>query len=180
VEGADISGTTTDSIYVLGGKSIRAELHLLPIATMVPQGHHTILECAYPLTRHGYMNYSVGFYETLNPVGGRAVEVLVQFDTPGRNRHVLIWGTGATEEGVQLVTPDEITEFKRMANVRSAYGYCVTGGLRSYQDALNVTQTYSKNVLFPALSALKPNFTHGVFGPMLRGTSAGLRARVGG
>lgn len=76
-EGGDISGTTTDSIYAMDwaasvvgrvSEEVLQAIQLLPLATMVYQGHHAILECAYPLSRWHYMDYHIGYYTTLTPI----------------------------------------------------------------------------------------------------------------
>jgi len=81
-EGADISGTTADSIFfvehvnafftdVQQFKTFSADwlpvVQLLPLATMVAHGHHTLLESALTLTLNDYIRYSIGFYTTLMP-----------------------------------------------------------------------------------------------------------------
>ena len=165
-EGGDISGTTTDSIYALhwaGGvagvsQDVLSAIQLLPLVTMVPQGHHTIVECAYPLSRHGYIDYHIGYYTTLAPkdaadtVGSRFNSVLAPFDEPAKNKHILVWGRGAGEQGVQM-EGKEIEAFKKMARVLSAYGFCVAGGLHDFGEALNVVKTFSPS-LVPALEQL--------------------------
>jgi len=82
--GADISGTTTDTVGVIEALYtdlldavpdnvwedillLRPIVALLPIATMVSRGHHTALEIAYPLTRNDYIDYSIGYYTSLFP-----------------------------------------------------------------------------------------------------------------
>ncbi len=70
--GATISGTTTDNIYFLnkfGRLNINPIFYLLPAATLVRGGHHTLLEVAYPLSINGLIDYSVGLYSTLLPTG---------------------------------------------------------------------------------------------------------------
>ena len=80
-EGADISGTTADSIFgigravkfadsaqlALGGGVPVALLKLLPLVSMIAQGHHTIVESAAVLTLNGLIDYTIGFYTTLLP-----------------------------------------------------------------------------------------------------------------
>ena len=81
-EGADISGTTSDSMFFMEhvnsyfeavGQSCTFDanwlpvIQLLPLVTMVSQGHHTLLESALSLTLNENMTYSVGFYSTLMP-----------------------------------------------------------------------------------------------------------------
>lgn len=164
-EGGDVSGTTTDSIYALrwaGGVAgmtpnlIRA-VQLLPMVTMVPQGHHTMVECAYPLSRHGYIDYHIGYYTTLAPTDSpnHFDSVLGPLDGPDRNKHILVWGRGAGQQGVQMEGQEEIKAFKKMARVLSAYGFCVTGGLNDFGQALNVVRTFSANLLAPRLEQLR-------------------------
>ena len=84
-EGADISGTTADTIFaieVLYGDliekikdaglmedvlEIRPLISLLPFASMVSRGHHTTLECALTLTLNDYISYGAGYYKSLYP-----------------------------------------------------------------------------------------------------------------
>lgn len=81
-EGADISGTTADSIFFMEHvgafltsigappgviASLGPVVQLLAPATMVAIAHHTLLETALTLTINGYMTYSIGFYTTLMP-----------------------------------------------------------------------------------------------------------------
>lgn len=73
-EGASISGTTADSIFCTGKdatkKKLTGWLQLLPIATMVSQYHHTLLECALTLTLNKKVQYRIGFYRSLAPLEG--------------------------------------------------------------------------------------------------------------
>jgi hypothetical protein len=80
-EGADISGTTADSIFgigravtfansaqmVLGGNVPVALLKLLPLVSMIAQGHHTIVESAAVLSLNKLITYNIGFYSSLLP-----------------------------------------------------------------------------------------------------------------
>ncbi len=119
-EGADISGTTSDSIIInrLVGQfnaSIPEELktpgttkllQLLPLVTMISYGHHALVESALTLTLFGFCNYRIGFYTTLltkgaltkaertgnrAEVGGRILSTLKKFEEDKRNRHILCW-----------------------------------------------------------------------------------------
>jgi hypothetical protein len=70
MHGATISGTTTDTIFFLqqfGRIRLDPIYYLLPIATIVAGGHHSLLEVAYPLSLNGIMSYRVGLYSTLFP-----------------------------------------------------------------------------------------------------------------
>lgn len=109
-EGCDISGTTADSLFFhtyLEPFCTTAEcppwmfmiLHLLPLATMVYQSHHTILECALTIScdqRTG-TEYSVGKYHTLLPrfLRGQGLGplegILRRFDHDYRNHRMLCY-----------------------------------------------------------------------------------------
>lgn len=74
VPAADISGTTSDTIFFI--KRFSAEnylncldpiFYLLPLATIVAGAHHSLLEVALPLSQAGIVDYRIGFYETLLP-----------------------------------------------------------------------------------------------------------------
>jgi hypothetical protein len=87
-EGADISGTTADALFVIEALyetlvdapifkkqpallndllEIRPLIGLLPMATMTSRAHHTTLECGMTLTINDYINYAIGYYTTLFP-----------------------------------------------------------------------------------------------------------------
>lgn len=162
-EGGDISGTTTDSIYALRWAGMTAGLtqdlvkaiQILPLVTMVPQGHHTMVECAYPLSRHGIIDYHIGYYTTLAPKHSPGLYNGVLGPLEKRSKHVLVWGRGRGEQGVQMDQQDEITAFKKLARVLSAYGFCVAGGLNDFGQALNVVRTFSPNLLAGKLANLR-------------------------
>lgn len=68
--GATISGTTTDNIYYFdkfGRFQLDEMLYLLPLASLVSCGHHTLLEVALPLSINGIVNYRIGRYTSLFP-----------------------------------------------------------------------------------------------------------------
>jgi len=163
-EGADVSGTTTDSIAAMrwaSGGHVNPVAQLIAIASMVPQGHHTVTECAWPLTRHGYMDYHIGFYETLVPEGGYAglANTLEVHNVDARNKHVLVcramaksdWRTWEQRGGRFIVPvkelalhfdkPDEIAVYRRLAGIRAAYGFCV-GGRPSLDSLTNLVRIH--------------------------------------
>lgn len=164
-EGADVSGTTTDSIYALRwagaeasvGPDLVLAVQLLPLVTMVPQGHHTMVECAHPLSRRGIIDYHIGYYTTLAPVQSPHLfdPVLGALDGSDRNKHVFIWGRGAGQQGVRFDRGDEIVAFKKVARVLSAYGFCVAGGPHDFEQALNIMRTFSPDLLAPRLQGLR-------------------------
>ena len=151
IEGGDISGTTTDSIAALswassaGGADEDPIAQLIAIATMVPQGHHTIVECAWPLTRQGYMDYCIGFYDTLVPKGddyAGLTTALQNANNDGRNRHLFVFaGSAGMPQNFLFEKPDEIAEYKKIAGVRRAYGICVAGKL-DRRGAENVMRSH--------------------------------------
>lgn len=167
-EGGDVSGTTTDSIHFIqwSGTAVHVSpatlnaLQLLPIVTMVAQGHHSLLECAYPLSRHGYMDYHIGYYDTLVPqaasdtIKADLSKAVASYERDQRNKHVLVWGRGVQKRGVQL-EGEEIDQFKKMARALTAYGFCVKGGLDDYKDALNVVKTFCPPVFVAKLQSLE-------------------------
>ncbi|WP_031433521.1 hypothetical protein [Methylomarinum vadi] len=97
---ADISGTTTDSIYFMerfaihtGGDPV---FQLLPLATIVAGGHHSLLEVALSLTINRIVDYRIGFYTTLFPAmgrlgAGRIRSVLTTAQEHHHNRHMLVY-----------------------------------------------------------------------------------------
>lgn len=106
-EGCDISGTTADSIFffdhvnsfITGLPEMISPqelpiIQLFPMATMGSQGHHTVLECALTLTQNGIIDYRVGFYSTLMPIGHNhpTLEKLFRkYETDPRNVQMLCW-----------------------------------------------------------------------------------------
>jgi len=91
-KGATISGTTTDTIFFLnrmtlideamktgsplkkhyfadnGPKGLDPIYYMLPLATLVSEGHHTVVEVALPLSLNGIITeYKIGRYATLMP-----------------------------------------------------------------------------------------------------------------
>lgn len=137
IEGADVSGTTTDSIAALrwcaaanGESSVNSWAQLIAIATMVSQGHHTIVECGWPLTRHGYMDYKIGFYETLvtsKKENEGLYNVLVKFNDDRRNNHVIVCTMNGKTRGLHFDKTNEKDEYRKIAGIRQAYSFCVAG-----------------------------------------------------
>lgn len=66
----DISGTTADTVFALetlGRDYLTAAYYMLPLATIVHNHHHSLIEVALALTLNGVMNYEIGLYSTLLP-----------------------------------------------------------------------------------------------------------------
>jgi len=141
-EGCDISGTTTDSLFFhtyLEPFCTTADvppwmfmiLHLLPIATMVYQSHHTILECALAIScdqRTG-TEYSVGKYQTLLPEvlrgqgfgPGELEGLLRSYDHDYRNHRMLCYfdpGTYSVKANY-YDSQAEWNEFHRVSTFRN-------------------------------------------------------------
>ena len=145
-EGGDVSGTTTDSIAALRWASSGEDdpvTQLIAIATMVPQGHHTIVECAWPLTRHGYMDYCIGFYGTLVPGGDDYSALrgsLEALDRDARNRHLFVV-CDPLPLSFLFEKADEIREYRKISGVRKAYSICA-GGKIDLRGAQNVMRAH--------------------------------------
>lgn len=151
-QGGDISGTTTDSMYAIDVASlglpsdvaaevtpIRYVLHLLPLVTMVYQGHHALLECGLSLSQKvlgesrnkfgQQWMYCIGYYTTLWPkdvdraLGGGVYDILQDFETAARSRngHVLIWTESGSTQNRLMEKDEEIEKFKAAANVQKNY-----------------------------------------------------------
>lgn len=72
LRGADISGSTAEGASILerwGSDLLHSAYYLLPLATLVYNGHHTLLEVALTLSLNRIVDYHIGFYTTLLPDG---------------------------------------------------------------------------------------------------------------
>lgn len=70
LEGADISGTTTDTSYLVNAFGLGRMMHLLPLGTLVYNYHHTWLEVALALSINRQMtgiDYDLGYYTSCLP-----------------------------------------------------------------------------------------------------------------
>lgn len=137
--GCDISGTTADSIFfvelmkdfiagdVLAGMNITDRdiktIQLLPLATMVSQAHHTVLECALTLTLNGYMNYHAGYYDTLLPNGGCDPQIENILNDAGKRAadarlNILCYLSSKLKlEAYQMMTSEEVDLFRKIARM---------------------------------------------------------------
>jgi hypothetical protein len=177
VKGADVSGTTTDSIYALK-YALQAPvcyedlglLMLLPIATMVQAGHHALLECAYPLSRWGYIQYQVGYYESLVPIKGKCGDnargkvrtALSKLKDEADKLHVLVYRSGDQESGLLMEGQEEVSEFAPIATLLNAYGWCVTGPI-DRKMVTNVLDRYSKKLLAKLPKGWDANVVESIF-----------------
>jgi len=176
-QGADISGTTADSIFFIehvnrfiaeavahgGGPDDLAEaqaalyylgdlLMLLPMATMVCQGHHAVLEIALTLTLNNYTDYAIGQYTSLippsapkNDLTNRVFQTLWECETDPRNHRMLCFFDGGGCRaylygqdwlvhagigvpalpigGAALSSTEEIARFNAMASTSASFLY---------------------------------------------------------
>jgi len=111
VEGADISGTTTDNIFFLNRfvgllkkqfPSVVGNLedpiyHMLPLASIVACAHHSLLEVALAMSINDVNDYRIGLYSTLmpfqsrHPAQGRIMSVLQRAESNLRNRLMVLY-----------------------------------------------------------------------------------------
>lgn len=158
-QGADISGTTGDNIFTLetllnlcAPKTRRAVCILLPLASMIPEYHHTTIEVALTLTMNGYITYAVGFYSTLYPSETQTLELstkarglfdrssersdfnaakreikqaLTSAESDARNRHMLVFAArDGQERALVMETIEEIAKYRKFVTMTQArYDY---------------------------------------------------------
>ena len=70
LRGADISGSASEGASILerwGSDLLHSAYYLLPLASLVYNGHHTILEVALTMSLNKIMDYHIGFYSSLLP-----------------------------------------------------------------------------------------------------------------
>jgi hypothetical protein len=70
LEGADISGTTTDTCYLVQSFGLGRMMHMLPLGTLVYNYHHTWLEVALALSINRQVtgvDYDLGYYTSCLP-----------------------------------------------------------------------------------------------------------------
>ena len=128
---ADISGTTTDSLYFMerfsGPTAGDKVFYLLPLGTIVALGHHSLLEVALSLAINRIVDYRIGFYSTLLPEGavrgaGAIRGALASAEGNPRNRRMLVYfgrGDGPSVPGVPsgcfLYEPADYMAFRNFA-----------------------------------------------------------------
>ena len=138
-EGCDISGTTADSIFFVDhmakfvGPQVLQQMtgvtkkdintiQLLPVATMVSQAHHTLLECALTLTLNKFIKYHAGYYETLIPIGGCETKIENIFREKAqtalnKNLFVMCYRHNFKVEAYRMMTREETRLFKKVATM---------------------------------------------------------------
>ncbi len=123
---ADISGTTTDSIYFterFAGPTAQDKVfYLLPLATIVGPAHHSLLEVALSLSINRIVDYRIGFYTTLLPAGAargaeRIRAALVLAEASPMNRRMLVhFSAPNLPSGCFLYEGEHLWGFKNFAN----------------------------------------------------------------
>jgi hypothetical protein len=130
--GADISGTTTDNLYFLTGWADISKgdplLMMLPLAAIVGEYHHSLLEVAGAMSLKKVISYSIGFYTTLMPTLPSGVNALSQradifnilenAEKDPRNKHVLLhYSTNNKIAGCFMAESSDLDKFKKLATV---------------------------------------------------------------
>ena len=126
--GADISGTTADSMFFVERFARRCRIkydpiyQLLALATLVAARHHALLEVALTMTLNKIITYSIGFYSTLLPPGSThtaraAIDgVFKEHERHDWNEHILAYfDQHHRRVGGYLFEGGEIDRFKKLA-----------------------------------------------------------------
>ena len=94
-------------------------MYMLPLATIVYNAHHTMLEVALPLTLNGVIDYRVGFYTSLLPKTTASLAttkeilgLLTKGENDSRNRLFLQWYKGGRVDGGVLFSRFEAQQIK--------------------------------------------------------------------
>ncbi|MCI5209858.1 MAG: hypothetical protein D3910_13935 [Candidatus Electrothrix sp. ATG2] len=133
-EGADISGTTADSIWAIETlmnmikrkklAEVDPNILLLPVAAIVSGYHHTILECGLSLAINGYNTYAPGFYTSLqnndmiNTLAGKKIsKLLTEYEKKTSNRFLVIWEDSSGLNAFQITEPNEKKKFKEFLSL---------------------------------------------------------------
>ena len=130
--GADISGTTTDNLYFLTGWADASKgdplVMMLPLAVIIGEYHHALLEVAAAMSLRKVISYSIGFYSTLLPPlpGGIAAQpqrgdvaaLLKGFENDPRNQHILLhYDKNNKIAGCFIAEHDDLDGFKNLGTV---------------------------------------------------------------
>lgn len=126
--GADISGTTADSIFFIERLARLCNIpydplyQLVALATLVAARHHAVLESALTLTLNKIITYKIGFYESLLPSDSRHVaksaikSALSEHDNHDWNAHILVYFDQPEKVvGGYEFTGEHIDRFRKLA-----------------------------------------------------------------
>jgi len=118
VRACDISGTTADTVFALECWGHSANLtsiyYMLPLGTIVHNMHHSIIEVAADLSLNLIIDYHIGFYTTLIPIGCTSIPsditaAVTLAENSQENRHMLVYYKGVKPEGCMLFLRDELS-----------------------------------------------------------------------
>ncbi len=146
-----ISGTTADTAFVLnqwghqftnGVHTLSEDFYILPVGSIAAFHHHSILEVALALAAREYIDYKIGFYQTLLPrvtghsdekIRGQLMTILNKYDSEMRqyDLHFLVYYANLVPEGgIVFATPYEIMQFEKsaIADVRKLAAAMAYGG----------------------------------------------------
>ncbi len=130
--GADISGTTADELYFLTGctdiNSGDPVMKMLPLAVIVGEYHHTLLEVAAAMSLKRVINYQIGFYRTLLPSLPPGIpaqeqranieQLLSKCENDPRNVHILLHYNGNQKiAGGFIAEHDDLGAFRKLGTV---------------------------------------------------------------
>jgi hypothetical protein len=124
--GAAISGTTADTVHFM--KKFGAAVggldpiyFIVPVASLVYNYHHSLVEVAMTLTLNGLMDYSIASYSTLLPKksGTRlkpsVFSLLNRFEARIDNKFILNHYNGSTIEGCYQMEAQDKPAFRKLA-----------------------------------------------------------------
>jgi hypothetical protein len=166
--GADISGTTTDNIYFLTGWADVSKgdplVMMLPLAAIIGEYHHSLLEVAGAMSLKKVISYSIGFYSTLLPKLPNGVSPMSQrktiegllkgFEEDIRNVHILLHYNGPKIAGCFIAQGDEVAAFKRLATIDIRL-WPKFNGFPSYPGEQHIMQLLGEEGLVNAALASK-------------------------
>ncbi len=134
--GADISGTTSDELYFLTGwadiSSGDPLVMMLPLAVIVGEYHHTLLEVAAAMSLRKVISYSIGFYSTLlpgvpprvkeegreHPQRPAIKELLRKYEDDDKNRHILVYyDKNHKMAGCYIAEDEDLPAFKKLGKI---------------------------------------------------------------
>jgi hypothetical protein len=129
--GADISGTTTDNLYFLTGWADVSKgdplMMMLPLAAIVGEYHHSLLEVAAAMSLRKVIGYCIGMYSTLVPALPQDAKPFEQRtaitnlmkskEDDVRNVHILVHYLNNQIAGAFIMEPSDMAGFKKLATI---------------------------------------------------------------
>lgn len=146
-----ISGTTADTAYVMnqwghqftnGVHTLSEDFYILPVGSIATFHHHSILEVALALAAREYIDYKIGFFNTLLPrqtgysddkIRGQLTTIFNRYESEMRLNELyclVYYEKEAPGGGIVFVTPYEIMQFRKsaIADVRKLAARMACGG----------------------------------------------------